>query len=289
MADQVLRAVGAAGQVRAIVAVTTDLVEEARRRHQTYPVASAALGRLLTAALLMGQNQKGEEKVTLRIIGDGPLGGIIADANAGGEVRGYIQNPQVDLPSKNGKLDVGGGVGQTGQLWVTRDLGLKEPYSGSTPLVSGEIAEDVTNYLYVSEQTPAAVALGVLVGPDNNVLAAGGYLAQLLPGAAEDTSLRLEQNIAALSPVSNLIAAGNSPEEITASLLQGLEPKILARGPALFNCSCSKEKLSGILVSLGADEIKGMIAEQGGAEVICHFCNEVYRFTGVDLAELLPE
>lgn len=227
MEDHVIRAT--APGLRAFAAVTTNLTDEARRRHNCYPVAAAALGRTMTAALLLATNLKADESITVRISGDGPLGEIIADATARGSVRGYVKNPQIDLPLQEGKLDVGKAVG-AGNIFVTRFTGLKRPFTGSAPLVSGEIAEDVTNYLLTSEQTPSSVALGVLVGPDYTVQAAGGFLVQALPGAADEVIDKLEQNLASLRPVSHLIKAGYGAADILEKIFTGLsinlyEPK----------------------------------------------------------------
>jgi molecular chaperone Hsp33 len=285
MQDHLVRAI--APGIRAFAVVTTNLVEEARRRHDCYPVATAALGRTMTAAMLMGANLKNQESITIRIAGDGPLGEIIADGSSDGTVRGYVHNPHVDLPLRNGKLDVGKGVG-SGQIYVTRFLGLKQPFTGSSPLKSGEIAEDITNYMYVSEQTPSSVALGVLVDPSLAVLAAGGFMIQAMPGADETILKRLEVNLAGLSPITTLLTNGIDPSGILKQVFAGLELKFTDRMDVAFACRCSRDRVESMLVSLGAEEVKEMIKD-GHAEVRCHFCNEKYQFECQELQSVLAK
>ena len=287
MSGKLIRAVAANATLRAFAAVTTDVVEEARRRHDCYPVAAAALGRTLTAALLLGATLKENESLTLRIAGDGPLGGLIADTDGGGNVRGYVRNPHIYLPLKNGKLDVGGAVGQ-GYVYVTRDAGLKEPYTGSAPLVSGEIAEDITHYLYTSEQTPATVALGVLVNPDCSVQAAGGFFVQVMPGIEEAVIEHLEGNLKKLPPVSALINEGATAEDILAKVFDGLIWQVVAEQNLRYHCRCSKEGLARVFATLGRQDLQEMI-DEGRAEVRCHFCNTVYLFSPVELKEILAK
>nr|WP_092068007.1 Hsp33 family molecular chaperone HslO [Dendrosporobacter quercicolus]NSL46890.1 Hsp33 family molecular chaperone HslO [Dendrosporobacter quercicolus DSM 1736]SDL68332.1 molecular chaperone Hsp33 [Dendrosporobacter quercicolus] len=270
---------------RAFAAVTTKLAEEARRRHQCYPVAAAALGRTMTAALLMAATFKTAETITIKIAGQGPLGEIVADATADGTVRGYVHQPLIDLPLKDGKLDVGGAVGE-GAIYVTRFTGLKQPFTGSAPLVSGEIAEDVTNYLLVSEQTPSSVGLGVLVSPELHVLAAGGFLIQALPDAADDAIGLLEKNLAVLAPVSQMAADGAA--EMITQVFRGMPVTFYEKKPLAFQCQCSVEKITKVLISLGAAELTEMI-EEGQAEVVCHFCNEKYQFSRPKLQEILQD
>ncbi|AEG60905.1 Hsp33 family molecular chaperone HslO [Desulforamulus ruminis] len=287
MNDYLIRAVAADGSFRIFAARTTKTVEEARIRHNCWPVAAAALGRTMTGALLLGANLKGEDILTLRVLGEGPLGAIIVTANARGEVRGYVQEPQVHLPSTpEGKLPVGAAVGK-GHLHVTRDLGLKEPFTGNVELVSGEIADDLAHYLTVSEQTPSAVSLGVLVETDNSVVAAGGMLLQRMPQASEDTLEKLEQNLAQLPPVSSLIFQGETPEEMIQRVTRGMDVKILESSPVSFCCHCSWERLENLLVGLGKEEISSILEEQGQAEVNCHFCSEKYHFKREDLMKIL--
>lgn len=287
MQDYLVRGVAVDGSFRIFAARTTNTVEEARTRHNCWPVAAAALGRTMTAGLLLGANMKGDDILTIRILGDGPLGAIIVSANAKGEVRGYVQEPQVHLPSTSeGKLPVGAAVGQ-GHLHITRDLGLKEPFTGSVELISGEIAEDFAHYLTSSEQTPSAVSLGVLVETDNAVVAAGGLLLQLLPNADEAVLTKLEDNLAQLPHISSLILNGESPEDIINRVTEGIEVKILESKPVCFCCQCSRERLENLLVGIGRDEVSSMLEEQGRAEINCHFCGEQYFFESNDLQRIL--
>lgn len=283
MPDSLIRAT--APGVRAFAAITTKLVDEARQRHNCYPVASAALGRTMTAALLLAANLKSDESLTIRIAGDGPLGETIADAHASGTVRGYVRNPFVDLPLKGTKLDVGKAVGQ-GHIYVTRFTGMKQPFTGSAPLVSGEIGEDVTNYLMVSEQTPSSVGLGVLVNPDLSIQAAGGFIIQALPGADDNTLDKIEQNLAKLPPVSTMVNDGKDASGIIRMLFAGLPITFYDEMPVKFSCPCSRERVGNMLISLGAAEITDMIKE-GKAEVCCHFCAEKYQFNREELQALL--
>lgn len=290
MTDRIVRATAADGQLRAMAVVGTNLVEEARVRHNCSKTATAALGRSLMATLLLGANLKGEDTITLRIMGDGPLGALICSADASGKVRGYLQEPDADLPvNSKGKIDVSGGVGTQGFLHVSKDLGLKEPYTGSSPIVSGEIAEDITYYLATSEQIPSVVALGVLVDKDLSVKAAAGYIIQVMPGASEETISRLEQIVAEVLPVSNLAEQNLSPEEILTTVLAEWEVKILESNPVFFGCNCNRERLEGILISLGEQELEAMIEEQGEAELTCHFCADKYQFNKEALTQLLKD
>jgi molecular chaperone Hsp33 len=289
MDDYLLRGIGAKNQFRVFAAITTGLVEEARRRHDTWPVASAALGRALTAGLLLGANLKGDDLLTLRVYGSGPAGPIVVTANAIGEVRGYIQEPHIDLPCTiEGKLPVGAAVGK-GFLYVSKDMGLKEPFTGSVELVSGEIAEDVARYLLISEQTPAAVALGVLVAPDGVVKASGGVMIQMLPDADEEALLHIEKSLGEMAAVSSLIAMGMTPEEIVSLAVGGLDVLFLEKTPLKFKCSCSRERVKDILVAMGKDEIKKIQQELGKAEVRCHFCSELYNFEADELEMLIKQ
>lgn len=288
LADYLVHATTEDGNIRALAAVTTELVEEARSRHDTAPTATAALGRTLTAAALLGATLKGEQTVTLRLIGDGPIGGVITDADAEGRVRGYAKDPQADLPPNAlGKLDVGGVVGHEGFVYVTRDMGFGQPYTGSAPLVSGEVAEDVANYLVTSEQVPSAVALGVLVERNGVVRSAGGYLLQLLPQTDDDQRAELEKNLAALGAVSSAVDAGLTPEDILGRALHGFPFRILGHKPLSFHCNCSRERVLGVVATLPRHEVAAMLEEDRGAELRCHFCNEVYQLTPADLEGIL--
>jgi molecular chaperone Hsp33 len=283
MQDYLVR--GTAEGFRAFTAITTNLTDEARRRHDCFPVASAALGRTMTAAILLAADLKTEESVTIRITGSGPLQEIIADARAGGKVRGYVKNPRVDLPLKGIKLDVGTAVGK-GHVYVTRFTGLKQPFTGSTALVSGEIAEDITNYLLVSEQTPSSVSLGVLVEPDMSVSAAGGFMVQALPGADKRALDIVEKNISVMPPVSHMIKDGTSAHDMMNLIFAGLAKTVYEPMELRFHCPCSRERVSNMLISLGREELSDMAAE-GRAEVCCHFCGKKYNFTRTDLEGLL--
>jgi molecular chaperone Hsp33 len=287
--DFLIRAMDSGRNFRVFAAVTSGVAEVARVRHDTWPVATAALGRAMTGALLLGANLKGDDMITLRIMGDGPLGAIVVSANARGGVRGYVQEPHVDLPRRvEGKLPVGEAVGR-GMLSVTRDMGMKEPFTGSVEIISGEIAEDLTHYMAVSEQVPSALALGVLVDREGNVKASGGFLAEILPGADEEVVAGLEKNLAGLPPVSSMIMEGAGPEEIAGAVAGSFELMVLDRKEVAFQCSCGKKKVEGVLVSLGRDNIAGLMEERGGAEVRCHFCGEVYQYSRDELESLLAE
>ena len=272
--------------VRVYAAVTTDLVNEAIRRHDCYPVAAAALGRTMTGALLLAANLKNKEALTVNIRGNGPLKNITADAVPEGFVRGYVADPHVELPlNDKGKLDVGGGVGQ-GLVTVTRFTGLREPMRGSSEIVTGEIAEDLTNYLYVSEQTPSSIGLGVLVDTDFSAKAAGGFIIQPMPDADEETISRLEENLQKLRPVTTMIDEGKDAREIILEIMNGFEMEFLTTTDLAFRCQCSKERLEDVLLNLNHDDMESLIAD-GQAEVCCHFCGEKYHFTREELQHLL--
>ncbi|QGH32667.1 Hsp33 family molecular chaperone HslO [Gracilibacillus salitolerans] len=287
MNDYLLKATAYDGDVRAYTIRSTDTVEEARQRQDTWATASAALGRTLSISTMLGAMLKGEDKLTVKVEGNGPMGAIIADANAKGEVRGYVGNPHVDFESnEQGKLDVRRAVGTEGTLSIVKDLGLKNHFTGQVPIVSGEISEDFTYYLANSEQVPSAVGAGVLVNPDHSILAAGGFIVQMLPGASEETIARIEENIANVPPISKLIQDGKQPEEILALLLGEDKVKVHERLPVQFSCPCSKERLETAIQSLGNEEIDSMIREDHGATASCHFCNETYKFTIDELRAL---
>ena len=290
MADYIIRATAAGGQIRAFAATTRDLTEYARSAHNTSPVATAALGMLLTAGAMMGVMMKGEDDLlTIKIQGDGPIGGLTVTADSKGNVKGYVYNPEVMLPpNEKGKLDVGGALG-VGVLSVVRDIGLKEPYVGQTILVSGEIAEDLTYYFATSEQTPSSVALGVLMNRDNTVRRAGGFILQLLPGASDEVISELEKKIQEITSVTSLLDAGNTPEMILEHILDGFGMEITDRIPARFFCNCSKERIEKALISVGKKELKEMIDDGKTIEVNCHFCNKHYPVTVDELKNLLEK
>lgn len=288
MADYIVRATAANAQIRAFAANTKEVVEEARRIHNTSPVVTAALGRLLTGGAMMGAMQKGEEDLlTLQVSGDGPLKGMTVTADARGNVKGYAIEPQVMLPpSKAGKLDVGGAVGK-GSLRVIKDMGLKEPYVGQTVLQTGEIAEDLTYYFATSEQVPSSVGLGVLMEKDNTVKQAGGFILQLMPFAEEEVIAKLEQNLSDFTSVTRVLDEGKTPEEMLGLLLSGLDLEITDTRPAAFCCNCSRERVERAIISIGRKEIREMIEEQKPISVNCHFCNREYSFSPAQLKELL--
>lgn len=283
--DMIIRGMAWDGRVRAFAALSTSLVNELRARHDSWPTATAALGRAVTAGAMMGAMLKGSEKLTLQVKGDGPLGQIVVDANADGDVRAYVDNPQVHLPlNDKGKLDVAGAVGRSGMVHVIKDLGMKEPYRGSSPIISGELAEDFTYYFSTSEQTPSAVALGVLVNPDHSVRAAGGFIIQLLPDLDDEEITIIEKRLKALAPITTLIEQGADLEGILDGLLDSVQ--ILERSSLQFRCTCSKDRVEKTLISLGKDEVEAIILDTGRAEVVCHFCNEKYTLGKPEL-ELL--
>ena len=290
MKDYVLRAMDEGGNLRVFIASTTNLVNEARNIHDTMPTATAALGRTLTAGVLMGSTLKNDsDKLSIQISGDGLIKSVLAVANNRGEVKGYISNPNAN-PRLNsiGKLDVGGAIGN-GKMVVIRDLGLREPYIGHADLVSGEIAEDLTHYFAHSEQQPSAVALGVLVDVDLSVKASGGYIIQVLPDAEEEVISKLEQKLSSIEPVSTLIDKGYTPEDILNHLFDDLEMKILEKKEVKLVCDCSDDRIEQALISLGEKEINDIIKEDGKAEIVCHFCNHKYQFDKKGLLNILEK
>ena len=291
MKDYIIRGIDSKKTFRIFVVSTTNLVEEARRIHNTSPTSTAALGRALTAALLMGITMKSStHSLTFKIKGNGPIGNIVTVANNNGEVKGYVDNPQVDLPSRlDGKLDVGGIVGKNGQLAVIRDLGLKEPYIGYSNLVSGEIAEDLVHYFYFSEQQPSAINLGVLVDKDISVKAAGGYMLQILPNVEEEDIAKIEGILNNAEPISTLIDKGLSLEEIIEKLFGEFNIEILEKKDVKFKCNCNRERIEGVLISLGYEELNSIIEEDGQAEIVCHFCNTKYNFSKKELLEIVKK
>ena len=288
MNDYIIRATAANDQIRAFAAVTTQMVETAREHHNTSPVATAALGRLLTAGAMMGAMMKGEKDVlTLQIKAGGPLQGITVTADSKGNVKGYVGNPDVCIPANsNGKLDVAGAVGP-GFLNVIKDMGLKEPYSGQVMLQTCEIAEDLTYYFATSEQVPSAVGLGVLMNKNNTVRQAGGFIVQLMPFAEEEVISRLEQNVQKINSVTNLLEEGHTPESLLEKVLEGFDLQINEKTDTRFHCNCTKERVEKALISIGRKELNEMIQEGKPIEMNCHFCNTNYTFTVEELKEIL--
>ncbi len=290
MKDYLIRGIDKTGNIRVFVAGTTNLVEEARKKHITSATATAALGRTLTAGAIMASMMKNkEDKLSLKIDGGGPAGRILVEANSKGEIKGYIDNPKADLEAResDGKLDVRGIVGTEGSVSVAMDLGLKEPYKGSSRIISGEIAEDIAAYYAISEQQPSAVGLGVLVEKDLSVRAAGGFIIQLLPGVKEEEISIIEETLGKIQPISSYIDRGLRPEEIMEELLPGFEMRVLARENLEFKCDCSREKVEKAIRSLDVAEIKNMIDEDQGAELVCHFCNEKYSLSKEELEKIV--
>lgn len=289
MSDKLVRAISKDGFVKAAAVSTRELTERARQIHDASPVATAALGRLLAAGSMMGNDLKGDgASVTLRIKGDGPLGTLLVVSDNQGNVRGSVQNPQADLPVReDGKLDVGGGVGHTGTLTVIKDLNLKEPYVGNVELLGGEIAEDIASYFVESEQIPTACGLGVLVDRDRSVLRAGGYLIQLLPGAPEGIIDRLEKGIMEAGPVTKLLLDNYDPESLLRRVMSGFELDILETAPVEYRCYCSRERMAAALVSLGGAQLSELAEDENGIELTCQFCDSRQRFTQEDIRRLL--
>ncbi len=287
MKDYIVRATAANAQVRAFAITSRQMVEDARKAHNTSPVATAALGRLLSAGAMMGSMMKSEKDIlTIQIKAGGPLNGITVTANSNADVKGYVGNPQVMVPVKDGKLDVGNAVG-IGFMNVIKDLGLKEPYVGQAVLQTGEIAEDLTFYFATSEQVPSSVGLGVLMEKDNTVKQAGGFIIQLMPFAEESIIETLEENIKNLDTVTNMLEKGLTPEEMLGEVLKGLEVEVTETINTRFHCDCSKEKVTKAIISIGRDDKEQMIADGEDIEVKCHFCDTAYKFTVDELKEML--
>jgi len=288
MKDTITRAISGNHQVRLFVAETREMVEMGRQIHQTTPVATAALGRTLTAAAMMGLMMKGDKDLlTLRLSGDGPIGGVLATANAKGYVKGYVKNPQVMLPlNEQGKLDVGRAIGK-GQLNLIKDIGMKEPYNGQIDLVSGEVADDLTYYFASSEQTPSVVALGVLVGTTQRVQQSGGFILQLMPDAEEATIVQVEKNIQHLASVTSMLESGMDGKAIVEKVLENLAPVILDQVPTKYACDCSKKRVERALMTVGEEELISMIEAGEPIEMSCHFCQKNYVFSLEELSDLL--
>ncbi len=287
MKDVIIRGIAADGQIRAFAASTKNLCEEARRRHNMSPIATVALGRLLTGGAMMGTMMKNDaDIVTIQIKGDGPIGSMTVTADPKGRVKGYVANPQVMLPLKNGKLDIAGALG-IGVLSVIKDIGLKEPYVGDTILVTSEIGDDLTYYFATSEQVPSSVALGVLMNKDNTVEQAGGFIIQLMPDATEEVITKLEESIKQIKSVTELLENGMTPEDILRLILKDMNFELLDTIDTEFYCNCSKDRVSKAIMSIGAKDIQEMIDDGKPIEVNCHFCNTNYTFTVDELKEML--
>ena len=287
--DRIIRAITADGMVKAAAITSRELTERARQIHKTLPVATAALGRTLAAASMMGNALKGDgASLTIQVRGGGPLGAIVVVSDNEGNVRGYVEHPDVDIPLRqDGKLDVGAAVGADGTLTIIKDLNLKEPYVGSVQLLGGEIAEDIAQYFVESEQIPTACALGVLVDRNQSVRCAGGYLIQLLPGAGEDVISRVEAGVYAAGAVTKMLADEDDPEAMLRRVLSAFDLEILETAPVAYRCTCSRERVARALLSLGSGELENILAEQGEAELTCQFCDRVHRFSGEDLRGLI--
>lgn len=290
MTDKLIKALAFDNQIRVYVTDATNMVAEAQKRHDSWSASTAAMGRAMLGTTLLGATLKGNDKLTVRIEGNGPAGYIVVDSNGRGETKGYIKNPKVSLDlNDKGKLDVRGAVGTEGLLTVSKDLGMKEPFVGQVPLVSGELGEDFTYYMANSEQVPSAIGVSVLVNPDETVKAAGGFMIQVLPNAAEETIAKIEETIAQLPLVSRLMEKGETPEQILDRLVGEGNPRVLEEMPVSFECDCSKDRFGDAIVSLGTQEIQEMIEEDHGAEAVCHFCRRKYQFDENELEELKEE
>ena len=289
MSDYIVRATAADSQIRAFAINSKELVEEARRDHETRPVITAALGRLLSGAAMMGTMMKSDADVlTIQIKGNGPIGQMTVTADAKGRVKGFVANPEVMLPLKDGKLDVAGAVG-IGVLSVIKDIGLKEPYVGDTILITSEIADDLTYYFATSEQVPSSVGLGVLMNKDNTVRQAGGFIVQLMPFAEEEVIAKLEENVSKIDSVTNLLEQGHTPESLLEKVLEGFDIEINDTLPTQFHCNCCRERVEKALISIGRKELNEMIQEGKDIEMNCHFCNKNYNFTVEDLKRIIRE
>ena len=289
MSDYLVKSLAFGGQIRAYAVDATETVSTAQKLHDTWSAASAALGRSLVGTLLLASaSLQGDETMTVKINGNGPVGGIVVDGNANGTVKGYVQNPHVHLPlNDKHKIDVKGAVGTEGFLAVTKDLGLKEPFTGQVPLVSGELGEDFTYYLAKSEQIPSSVGLSVFVNNDNSIETAGGFMIQVMPGAKEETISQIEKRLAEIPMVSEMMRDGKKPEDILNEILGAENVKILDKMPVSYHCDCSRERFLGVLTSLPADQLQEMADEDHGAEAVCHFCGKKYQFTEDELRKII--
>lgn len=290
MSDYLVRGLGFNGSVRAFAVDSTKAVGEAQRRHMMWPTASAALGRAMTGGVMLGAMLKGDDKVTIKFEGGGPIGALLVDSNANGGVRGYVSNPQTHFDlNAQGKLDVSRAVGTNGMMSVVKDLGMRDNFTGQTPIVSGEIAEDFTYYFATSEQVPSSVGLGVLVDTDNSILAAGGFIIQLMPNTDDETITKIEERLSGIEPVSHMIQRGLTPEEILEAVLGKENVQILDKMPVHFECNCSKDRFATAILGLGEKEIQEMIDQDGMAEAQCHFCLETYHYSKEELETFINE
>ena len=289
MSDYLVKSLAFDGQIRAYAVDATETVSTAQKLHDTWSAASAALGRSLVGTLLLASaSLQGDETMTVKINGNGPVGGIVVDGNANGTVKGYVQNPHVHLPlNDKHKIDVKGAVGTEGFLAVTKDLGLKEPFTGQVPLVSGELGEDFTYYLAKSEQIPSSVGLSVFVNSDNSIETAGGFMIQVMPGAKEETISQIEKRLAEIPMVSEMMRDGKKPEDILNEILGAENVKVLDKMPVSYHCDCSRERFLGVLTSLPTDQLQEMADEDNGAEAVCHFCGKKYQFTEDELRKII--
>ena len=289
MSDYLVKSLAFDGQIRAYAVDATETVSTAQKLHDTWSAASAALGRSLVGTLLLASaSLQGDETMTVKINGNGPVGGIVVDGNANGTVKGYVQNPHVHLPlNDKHKIDVKGAVGTEGFLAVTKDLGLKEPFTGQVPLISGELGEDFTYYLAKSEQIPSSVGLSVFVNNDNSIETAGGFMIQVMPGAKEETISQIEKRLAEIPMVSEMMRDGKKPEDILNEILGAENVKILDKMPVSYHCDCSRERFLGVLTSLSTDQLQEMADEDHGAEAVCHFCGKKYQFTEDELRKII--
>ena len=287
--DYIVNAITSNGAIRVVAADTTELCNRAQEIHKMSPTAAAALGRTLTAAAIMGSMLKSaDDSLTIQLNGGGPIGKVVAVGDGNANVKGYVGNPLVDLPlNEKGKLDVGGAIGRDGMLGIIRDLGLKEPYVGQVPLVNGEVAEDLTQYYATSEQLPTAVALGVLVDVDYTIKAAGGFILQVLPGAYDEDIDNVERTIQSISSVTEMLSNGKKPEDIVEQLLSDYEIEYFDNVPTKYECDCSRDRTDRALISLGKAELTKIIEEDGKAEITCHFCDNIYKYTKEELEQLL--
>lgn len=291
MGDYLVKSLAFDGQIRAYAVDATETVSKAQKLHDTWSAASAALGRSLIGTLLLASaSLQGDEKMTVKINGNGPVGGIIVDGNANGTVKGYVQHPHIHLPlNDKHKIDVKGAVGTDGFLAVTKDLGLKEPFTGQVPLISGELGEDFTYYLAKSEQIPSSVGLSVFVNSDNSIETAGGFLIQVMPGATDEVLTQIEEKLAKIPMVSEMMKAGKTPEDMLYEILGKENVKILDKMPVRYQCDCSRERFLNVLASLPIDQLEEMANEDHGAEAVCHFCGKKYHFSETELKQMIEK